>query len=506
MIELDGPADLTPAVYRRIVHGRELVAPSPAALARVEEARRLFLAHLDAGALCYGVNTGLGALVGLDLDEDAKARLPRQILLGRAAGVGPPFPAAVVRGAMLVKLAQLLTGHSAVSAGLCRFLADRLNDGFVPHVPSMGLGMAGEIIPLSHLAQAFIGEGFVLGEDGGRQPATEALAARGIGPYEPLPKEGLSLINGVAVGPAAAFELADRLQRALALATLAAASCVEGIGASLEAFGADVGRLRPDPGAAEMAAAISALTADTQIARADRQPPVSFRVIPQLHGAMLAALTELDAAIAAEWRVISDNPAFIPDHTGSGFGRLVHSGNFHCAELTRRVEAAALPLAQVAAASERRLHRLLDQRVSGLAPQLARRPGLDAGLVILHKAVLGLMARINSLSASPSLNHGESSFGQEDVMTMLFPALDRLAEIERTARLVFVYELYAALVAIDQRGKAPGGPVRAVRDIVRAQIPAYEGDRPYGPELERLAAMVEAEGFPLPVFAGDRGA
>jgi histidine ammonia-lyase len=498
LINLDSPDDLTPIIYRRIVYDHEAVAPSDTALRRVENARRLFLRHLESGAICYGVNTGCGAQVGVDLTEDDKERFSRHILLGRSVAVGAPFPVAVVRGAMLVRLVQFLTGHNAVSADLCQYLAARLNDRFTPYVPSMGLGMAGEIIPLCHLAQTLIGEGFVLADDGARIPAATALKNRGVAPYQPLPKEGMSLINGVAMGSAASFNLGDQIHRTLALATLTAAASIEGIGASVEAFGDDVARLRPEPGLASIANTFRALLGGTEISRLSRQAPISFRTIPHIHGTLLQALAELQIAATAEWRTVSDNPAFIPDDSAPNFGRLVHSGNFHCGELTHRVEATALSLAQVAAASERRLHRLLDQRFSGLTPQLARRPGLDTGLVVLHKAVQGLLAHIRSLSVPPSLQHGESSFGQEDIETMLFPALDRLAEVNRIARLVSVYELYTALVAIDERGEKPGNQIQIVRDHVRAQISPYEGDRPFGPEIESLAAMVEANDFPLP--------
>jgi histidine ammonia-lyase len=498
MIILDGPDELTPLVFRRIVYDHESVAPSEVALQRVENARCLFLKHLDSGALCYGVNTGCGAQVGVDLKEDDKANFSRQLLLGRSVAVGSPFPAAVVRGAMLVRFAQFLTGYTAVSAELCRYLCARLNDRFTPYVPSMGLGMAGEIIPLCHLAQTLIGEGFVLAADGARVPAATVLADLDVAPYDPLPKEGMSLINGVAMGPAASFDLSGRICRTLELATLAAVTSTEGIGASLEAFGEDVGRLRPEPALARIADTVRGLLDSTEISRPSHQPPISFRTIPQILGALLQALDDLQTSIVAEWRTVSDNPAFIPDGTAPDFGRLVHSGNFHCAELTQRVEATALSLAHVATASERRLHRLLDQRFSGLTPQLAGRPGFDAGLVVLHKAVQGLLARIHSLSVPPSLQHGDSSFGQEDIATMLFPALDRLAEIDRITRLVTVYELYTALVAIDQRGQRPGDRIQTVRDFVRMRIPPYEADRPYGPEIECLANLVEAEDFPLP--------
>ncbi len=498
MIEIGGPADLTPGIYQRIVHGGEKLELGAEALAGVDRSRALFLKHLETGVICYGVNTGLGALAGLDLSEEEKELLPRHILLGRSAAIGPPFPGSVARGAMLIKLAQLLTGYSAVSVDLCRFIAERLNDAFTPWIPSFGLGMAGEIIPLCHLAQTFIGEGFLLGQDDERMPAVEWFAASGVVPYDPKSKEGLSLINGVAVAPAYAFDLVLRLRDTLALSTLTATAAAEGIGASINAYSEDAARLRRDPGIAEIAAMLRALLAESKIKRGERQPPVSFRVVPQVHGACLAAVDRLEERVVAEWNAIGDNPAFIADNASDRFGHLVHSGNFHAAELTAAIEAASLAAAQVALLSERRLHRLLDHRSSGLAPQLAGRPGLDAGLIILHKAVLGLTAKIRSLAVPPSLQHGESSFGQEDFMSMAFPALDRLAEIDRLTRLVAAYELYAALVAIEQRGEQPGSGIAPVLASVRRDIAAYDGDRPYGPDIERLVECIDGGRLPLP--------
>lgn len=497
MIELSGPDQLTIDLYNRVVHGCERVSLQPMALERVERFRMLFLRHLETGVLCYGVNTGLGAMAGIALDEDARAKLPRHILLGRAAGTGPPFSQAVVRGAMLIKLVQLLAGPSAVSADLCRYLADRLNDGFIPHVPSEGLGMAGEIIPLSHLSQTLAGEGFVL-DEGGRRPAGDWLKAHGVEPYVPKSKEGLSLINGVAVAPALALEAAQRLRGVLSLMTLAAAASVEGLGAPVEAYSADIGDLRPEDGLKDISVVLLSLLANSFVTRRERQPPISCRVIPQVHGVLLHAIRRLENAIVSEWRSIGDNPAFIADETSLAFGRLVHSGNFHCASLTAEVEATTLAVMQVSLLSERRLHRLLDPHQSGLTPQLALQPGLDAGLVILHKAVLGLNAKLRSLAVPPSLQHGESSLGQEDMMTMVFPALDRLNEVERIVGRVAVHELYTALAAIDQRGEEPGTGIAAVRDRVRQDIPAYAGDRSYGPDLEHLIALVESGALGLP--------
>jgi histidine ammonia-lyase len=494
-IVLRNSADLTPEIYQAVIYDGAKVALHPAALERLARHRRQFLQHLETGVICYGVNTGLGALSKKDLSAEDRAALPRHILLGRAAAIGAPFARPIVRGTLLIRLAQFLDGASAVTPDLCDFLVARINDGFAPYVPSEGLGMAGEIIPLCHLAQALIGEGFVLGPGNLPQPTELWCQQHGVTPYDPAPKEGLSLINGTAIGPAYAADLLLQLRATLIQAELVAAASIEGLAAPLEPYDALVGALRRDRGLIEACERLRDLLRESDITRQQRQAPVSFRVTPQIHAAAEQALADLESAIADEMISTGDNPAFIADEEGGVGGRLLHCGNFHAAALTQAVEAAALAQMQLGLLAERRLHRLLDQRASGLAPQLAKQPGLDAGLVTLHKAVLGLSAELRALAVPPSLMHGESSFGQEDVMTMLFPALDRLARIDGLNRRILTYELYTALVAVDERQEAdeaekPSIAVAALRSRIRQQIPSYAGDRSYGPDIERLRALL----------------
>src|SRR5207344_412149 len=50
---------------------------------------------------------------------------------------------------------------------------------------------AGEVVPLAHAFAAFVGVGTVLAGDR-VEDAAAALAARGVDPYEPGPKEGIA--------------------------------------------------------------------------------------------------------------------------------------------------------------------------------------------------------------------------------------------------------------------------------------------------------------------------
>jgi histidine ammonia-lyase len=149
------------ALYRRIVFGRARVTLVDSALATVRRTRDALLAHLESGASAYGVNTGLGLLANRPVEPDDQAAFQRSILAGRAAGIGAPLSEPVVRGAMLLRLTGFLSGYAGVSPGLCQFIADRLNDGWYPVVPSGVSGAAGEIVPLAHLFGTLVGDGFV---------------------------------------------------------------------------------------------------------------------------------------------------------------------------------------------------------------------------------------------------------------------------------------------------------------------------------------------------------
>ena len=98
---------------------------------------------------------------------------------------------------MAARLINLISGYAGVTPDLCQFLVDRLNDGFVPAIPSGGVGSAGEVIPLSHAFQTFIGVGHVLDANGDAVDAALALTERGIPPYEPAAKEGIALLRAL---------------------------------------------------------------------------------------------------------------------------------------------------------------------------------------------------------------------------------------------------------------------------------------------------------------------
>jgi histidine ammonia-lyase len=489
MIVLERADQLDAELYRRIVLEHEAVAVAPALLDAVDAARARMLAHLATGATAYGVNTGVGYLAGTPIDATAQRAFQRSLLL-RGAGQGPPLAPAVVRGAMLIRLAGFLSGCAGVSAALCRFIADRLNDGWSPAVPSRGITGAGEVIALSHLFQTFAGEGVVF-EGVAEVSAAEALARRGVVPYDPDLKEGIALVNGAPLAPALAAWLARRCHALLENATLAGALTAALAGGSPRPYSRRIGRLKRDPGQERVHDRLAELHAGAADWTDAPQGPVSFRVLPQVHGAVLDLVDRLDAQVARELRAVTDSPLFLAADGDEPEG-FYPSGNFHSQAICLGLDALAVGFAQVGNLSEKRLHRLLDRRFSGLADQLAIEPGRQTGVILAHKSVLGFAAENRVLAAPASVHPFDGSTGQEDFQAFTFVAAEQLGRLLDNLELILAAELVAIRQAHHLRATPLPLPMEAAVDRVAARVEPVQGDRSLSGDIERARDLIRS--------------
>jgi histidine ammonia-lyase len=487
MIRLERPGDLGLADYRRVVEDGEPVEIAPGLLAAVEERRGRMLAHLEAGASAYGVTTGVGYLSRTRIGPEEQLAFQRS-LLARGAGAGPPLPADVSRGALLIRLAGFLHGAAGVSGALCAFVAARLNDGWAPVVPSRGITASGEVIALSHLAHPLVGDGEVL-VGGERLPGAEALARAGAAPYAPGLKEGIALVNGAPFAPALAAHLAPRCAGLLEQATLAGALSAVLAAQPLRAYSPRLGRLKGDRGQEQVQERLAAWLGPELEDRP--QGPVSFRVLPQVHGAALELVGRLEDQVERELRGVSDSPLFLAAGNGAPEG-FYPSGNFHPAVIALDLDALANAFAQVGNLSATRLHRLLDARFSGLPDQLAAEPGRQTGLILAHKTVLGHVAELRRLAAPAGVHQLDGSTGQEDVQATAFLAADQLSRLLDELEHVLAAELVAARQAHHLRAAPlPAGLAPAMAALEAAIEPVLE-DRSLTADLAAVRALLRA--------------
>jgi histidine ammonia-lyase len=485
-ITLRCAADLSLEVLEEIAWGDRRVGLHADLLRHLATSHAELREALASGGQVYGVTTGMGYLAGVKLDEDDQAAHQRNLLLGRAVG-GPPFlERAEARAVLVARLASFLGGQAGVTPSLCTFLVDRLNDGFVPAIPRSAIGCAGEIIPLAHAFGPFIGVGQVLSDGQEVEDASTALAARGVEPYQPAVNEGIALLAG-APGAVALAAAARRRGQALYRQLLVAAACaIDATRGPLSAYDPEVALLANDRLLEHVLAELGALLAGSDPERFAVQSPVSFRVVPQVLTHLARTLARLEEDVRRSLSAVGDSPALVA-------GRFVTNGGFHAVGLATALDCLCIALIQAAELAGQHVHRLLDARFTGLPDQLTARPGPRAGMVVVQKRVVGALNELRRLAGPATVGLADTSMGQEDAMAFTFEAADKLRRTEALVREVVACELLVCRQAWALRK----GPVAArLADharIVAEAVPPIEEDRPLGPDIARLQALLASE-------------
>lgn len=483
---------LTLTDFQRVVRGFEAVELAPAARQRIRIARAVIEKIVDGSAAVYGVNTGFGKFATIGIDRAQLGQLQRNLIVSHAIGVGAPLPREVVRGMLLLRAQSLALGHSGVREEVVELLLSLLNADALPIIPAQGsVGASGDLAPLAHLALALIGLG-ELDSGGAVRPAAEVLAELKLTPLELQAKEGLALINGTQLmGSLLALSVLDA-HNLIANANLAAAMTVEGMRGSHQPFRDDIVRLRPHPGALEVAAELRWHLQGSEIvlSHADCgrvQDAYSLRAVPQVHGATLDVIRHAERVLAVEFASVTDNPLILPET-----GEVISGGNFHGQPLALTADALAVALAELGSISERRCEQLLNPALSGLPAFLTPHGGLNSGLMIAQYTAAALVSENKVLCHPAGVDSIPTSANQEDHVSMGAHACRKLREVLENVFTVISIELFCGAQALDFQPLRAGKGVQVAHQAIRSFVPTLAEDRYFKPELDELRARVRA--------------
>lgn len=488
------PTGVTHADVLAVARGADRIEISPAADAAMRTSREIIDDIERQGRPVYGVSTGFGALASTFIAPERRAELQHALIRSHAAGVGAPMPREVVRAMMLLRVRSLALGHSGVRPLVAHALVDLLNHDITPWVPEHGsLGASGDLAPLAHCALALLGEGWVLGKDGSRVAAADALAHAGIEPIELAAKEGLALINGTDGMLAMLFLAITDAAHLFAMADVTAALSIEAMLGSDRPFAPEIHAIRPQPGQAVSAANIHRLLQGSAIMDSHRddfghavQDAYSIRCAPQVAGAARDTLDFVRQVAARELVSIVDNPVVLPD------GRVVSTGNFHGAPLGFAADFLAIAAAEVGSISERRVDRLLDvTRSRDLPAFLTPDPGVNSGLMIAQYTAAGIVAENRRLASPASVDSVPTSGMQEDHVSMGWAAARKLRTVLDNLTSLLAVELIAGVRGIQLR--TPLQPSAAGRAALAAVAPFAGTPGPdifMAPVIEHARAVV----------------
>ena len=461
---------LTLSEVMRVARGQEPVDLHPDVAARMAAGRAVVEEIVAAGSPVYGLTTGVAARKRHRLAPEDQPEHNRLMIDSLFIGQGPPAPEDVVRATILL----LTNGFASGRAGVRPLLVDRLvaalNDGEAVSVGIHGsLGMA-DLAPMAELARAVLGD------------------------LELAAKEAVSLVDNNAFSTAIAALAIHDLERLLDAFDAAAALDLEAFGANLSILHPAAAAARPYPGVEHAIGRLRTLLAGSSLwvegGARNLQDPLSFRCIPQVHGAAREALAYGQRQLEIELNASQENPLIVLEEQ-----KIISVGNFDPIILAAALDFLRLALAPVVTSAANGWSSSCRHLCPGSRRGCLDRPDFattDFPQFAYVAAAITGEARSLAAPVSYELSTTSIAEGIEDRVTLAPLAGRRLSEMVELGERVAAIELAVAAQAIRLRQPPSlGSGTAAVLASVRNA--AGRGEHPA--DVRPLVELIRS-GFP----------
>ena len=374
--------------------------------------------------------------------------------------MGRPLPPDIVRGTLVVRLAQMAAGGGGHRAEVADALIAALDGGPLPELRNLGGIGTGDLTLLGQLGLA--------------------LEARGL---EIQAGDALALMSSNAATFASAalawHDVAELLDAGLG-DRRAHVLRAEG---NQEAFAAAVDRRAAARRARRGQRRLRALTAGAPPA-ARIQDPFGLRCLPPVAGALDWAVRNLHDVLAVEINAAAENPLVAGEE-------VLHHGGFHNATCALALDGLRLALVPFASLSAARLTHLMSPELTGLPAFLSVDAPGSSGVLITEYLAADALARLRADAAPAVLGTVAISRGLEEHASFAWQASGQARHAVFHLRTVLGLEWLVAERALRMKGIGGGAPLAGARALAADWDPALE-DRPLGDDAERAVAALPA--------------
>ena len=461
-------------------------------ISRIQNSREIVDNLLKDSKSFYGINTGFGYLSNVKISAENLEELQINLIRSHSCGVGEIVDESIVKSLIFLRAHNFSLGHSGVSLELVEFMLTSLERGLSPVLHEQGsVGASGDLAPLAHLALGFLGEGDCL-YNGKRYKTKEVLKHLELTPYQPKPKEGLSLINGTSfMATLAAFAIneAKNLQKSANLILAMSLSAFRG---SITPFDKKIHDVRQQEGQREVAAKLRKIfEQEDPILESHKdcskvQDPYSFRCAAQVHGASLDVLNFCETTVNRELNSETDNPLVFSDNT------ILSGGNFHGQALAFSMDFLAIAVSELGSISERRIEKLIDPNMSDLPAFLTKGSGLNSGFMIPHVTAAALASENKVLCHPASVDSIPTSCDKEDHVSMGPIACHKARQVNSNVANILAIELLAACQGLDLlKPLSPNKTLNKIYEKVRELSPESSKDRSLSEDIQKVSDMIK---------------
>ncbi|MEN9894278.1 MAG: Histidine ammonia-lyase, partial [Pseudomonadota bacterium] len=295
-----------------------------------------------------------------------------------------------------------------------------------------------------------------------------------------------------------------RAHRAAQAALITGAMSTDAAMGSSAPFHEDIHSLRGHKGQMDAATALRALLAgsvirDSHLDGDERvQDPYCIRCQPQVDGACLDLLRSVGRTLEIEANAVTDNPLVLSD------GSVVSGGNFHAEPVAFAADQIALAICEIGAIAQRRIALLVDPALSfGLPAFLAKKPGLNSGLMIAEVTSAALMSENKQMSHPASVDSTPTSANQEDHVSMACHGARRLLQMTDNLFAIIGIEALTAAQGVEYRAPLVTSPeLQKVITVIRSRVATLDVDRYMAHDLAAASNLVATGALQESVKAG----
>ncbi|MGD8566144.1 MAG: histidine ammonia-lyase [Candidatus Bathyarchaeota archaeon] len=449
----------------------------------------------------YGVNTGFGALSKIRIAKKDIGKLQENLIRSHSCGVGKPLKRDTVRALMLLRLNTLAKGYSGIRFETLQTLQELLNKKVHPVIPEKGsVGASGDLAPLSHMSLVLMGEGEAEYQDN-ISAGGMALEKAGIKPVHLDLKEGIALNNGTQLMTAIATLATYDSENLIRIAEIATAITLEALLGISDAFDERIQKIRPHKGQEVVASKIRRLVKGSLLVRTGEEAmksmnrphdPYSLRCSPQVLGAAIDSVEYVRRIVETEINSTTDNPLVFPDEM-----ICLSAGNFHGQPVSIAMDLLGIAMTMVGNISERRIARLLDEKLNNGLPAFLIHPkvskGLNSGLMTVQYTAAALASENKVLSHPACVDSIPTSANFEDFVSMGTTAAQKATQILQNVEFIIAIELLCSTQAIEYRNPEKlGEGTKAAYSTIRKIVPIITGDRPLSGDIETIRAAIRS--------------
>jgi len=470
----------------------EKVKLSEKSVKKIEESRRVIDEIISKDRVVYGVNTGFGELANVRVSSKKLDELQRNLIRSHSCGIGENLSTDVVRAMMLLRCNSLAKGFSGVRIEVVKLLIDMLNKDIHPIVPEKGsVGASGDLIPLAHIALAMIGEG--LAEYKNKITSVSKIFKKtGVKPLKLEPKEGIALINGTQFMSAVSCLIIHDFDILLKNAEIAGVMSLEALKGTDQAFREEIHRARPHDGQITSARNLWRLTRNSEIIASHKncekvQDAYTLRCMPQVFGAARDTLEFAKKVVEIEINSATDNPLVFTKTK-----ECISGGNFHGQPIATILDLLGMVITQIGTFSERRIARLLDEKLSNLPAFLAKNEGLNSGFMLTQYVAANLVNENKILSHPASVDSIPVSANQEDFVSMGATSAVKTRKILDNVQYIVATEFLVASQALEFLKPLEPSPASfEAYKTIRKISKTLEKDRPLYEDIKRVKEIVK---------------